>query len=124
MAYGPATVILVNGHSPPPEPARLDHAVHIADARGMIQAAMLRLDEVLADTAGPIPDDDLEILAATAFVVRSMRSRSKGDLLRWYRDVKAGKEGWLIVHSLKGERRVDVKRLETLKSHVRRAIWD
>lgn len=94
-----------------------------ADLLGL-RAQLASLAEVcdrlaLRDPDTPRSPDDREIMAVTAMVLEEIRPRTRADLLRFVRAVKAGDEAWLVVHATPKDQRVDAAYFAHLPREVR-----
>lgn len=100
-----------------------DHTHQLLATRALLTSAAETIDRlVLADPNAPRSPEDREILAVTAMIAEGLRPRSKADMLRFARAVKAGDPAWLVVHSLPGEHRADASYHAHLAPEVRRAL--
>lgn len=98
-----------------------DIAVGVAAVRAQIHAALLQLDRIV-DSPPELSEEEREAVSAAVMVVLRYRGRSLEALLRWLRDVKDGRESWIVARSLPGEHRADAWFVERMPDHLARKL--
>lgn len=101
----------------------MDDNTALLQARALIDALSTIVDRLADDKAQVVlSDDERRTLAGAVLATRGMRPRSLADSLRWVEALEAGDEGWLILHSIPGERRAEARYHSHLGANVRRNI--
>lgn len=97
-----------------------DETADLLALRAQLSGVVEACDRLaLRDQDTPRSPDDREIVAVTASIVGGFRPRTRADVLRFVRAVKAGDEAWLVVHAMPGDHGVDAAYFAHLPREVR-----
>lgn len=97
-----------------------DVAAVAAEVRAQLNEALRQLDTLI--DGEELSPEEREAISVAVMVVRRYRERSMHALLQWFRDVKAGRESWIVARSLPGEHRADAWYVPEMPAHLQRKL--